>query len=39
MLEHRNHPLFAEFAQHFGQFMRSLKGRIKSATAEYGDRP
>ncbi|MDP5893513.1 DUF3861 domain-containing protein [Pseudomonas aeruginosa] len=27
MLEHRDHPLLAEFAPHFGQFMRSLKGK------------
>lgn len=25
MLEHRTDPLFAEFSQHFGQFMKKLK--------------
>ena len=25
MLEHRNHPLFAEFSPHFGEFMKKLK--------------
>jgi len=25
MLEHRGHPLFADFALHFGQFMKTLK--------------
>ncbi len=25
MLENRNHPLFAEFSPHFGQFMKKLK--------------
>ena len=25
MLENRSHPLFAEFAPHFGQFMKQLK--------------
>lgn len=27
MLTHRTDPLFAEFAPHFGQFMRTLKGQ------------
>jgi hypothetical protein len=25
MLENRSHPLFAEFAPHFGEFMKNLK--------------
>lgn len=25
MLNHRNEPLFAEFSQHFGEFMKTLK--------------
>lgn len=25
MLENRDHPLFAEFAPHFGEFMKNLK--------------
>lgn len=29
MLAYREQPLFAEFAPHFGQFMRSLKGKSK----------
>ena len=30
MLAHRERPLFAEFAPHFGQFMRKLKGKSSS---------
>lgn len=31
MLERRNDPLFADFAPHFGQFMRTLKSRSRDA--------
>lgn len=42
LLEHRDSPLFAEFAPHFGQFMRSLKGKKGAARpggSESGDGP
>ncbi|UPT36787.1 DUF3861 domain-containing protein [Pseudomonas amygdali] len=39
MLEHRDHPLFAEFAPHFGQFMRSLKGKNKGDGSRPESRP
>lgn len=32
MLENRSHPLFADFAPHFGQFMRQLKGKDRRRT-------
>ncbi|RKG30375.1 DUF3861 family protein [Acinetobacter guerrae] len=28
MLEHRNHPLFTEFAPHFHDFMKHMKSQI-----------
>lgn len=39
MLEHRGHPLFAEFAPHFGQFMRSLKGKSRGDGSGTEGRP
>lgn len=29
LIENRQHPLFAEFAPHFGDFMKHLKGMVK----------
>lgn len=29
LLQYKNHPLFAEFAPHFGEFMRHIKGKSK----------
>lgn len=31
MLEHRGHPLFADFAPYFGQFMKTLKKGSQTA--------